>query len=157
MARYLLVAHQTADSPELRSKVLELVRRDAEAEFVLLVPATPVGYLLELAGEGRSALAVARKRAQRARELLVEAGARVTATRIGSYDPLRAIEDELHYERYDALVISTLPAGLSRWLRMNLPTRLTRRFPELEIVHVVAQPAAAGPRAGQRRAPSSSP
>ena len=156
MARYLLVAHQTADSPELRSKVLDLVRRDAEAEFVLLVPATPVGYLLELAGEGRSALAVARKRAQRARELLVEAGARVTATRIGSYDPLQAVEDELRYESYDAVVVSTLPAGLSRWLRMNLPTRLSRRFPQLEIVHVVAHSAAARARPAQRPAPSSS-
>ena len=156
MARYLLVAHQTADSPELRSKVLDLVRRDAEAEFVLLVPATPVGYLLELGGESRSALAVARKRAQRARELLVEAGARVTATRIGSYDPLQAVEDELRYERYDALVVSTLPAGLSRWLRMNLPTRLSRRFPQLEIVHVVAQPAGRGARAAQRPAADSS-
>jgi hypothetical protein len=156
MARYLLVAHQTADSPELRSKVLDLVRRDAEAEFVLLVPATPVGYLHELAGERRSALVVARERAQRARELLVEAGARVTATRIGSYDPLQAVADELRYQRYDGLVISTLPAGLSRWLRMNLPTRLARRFPQLEIVHVVAQPTAASARAPRRPAADSS-
>jgi hypothetical protein len=142
-ARYLLVAHQTADSPELRAKVVDIVREDPDAEFVLLVPATPLGYLteLELGGERRSALLVARERAQRARDLLLRAGARVAATRIGSHDPIRAVEDELRYERYQAVVISTLPAGLSRWLRLNLPTRVARRFPEVNVLHVVAQPA----------------
>lgn len=142
--RYLLVAHQTADSPELTNQVLELVRRDPEAEFVLLVPATPVGYLAEIGGEGRSALVIARRRAQRARDFLSKAGARVIATRIGSHDPLQAVEDELRYQSYQAVLISTLPPGVSRWLRLNLPTRVARRFPDVEVLHVIAQPASRG-------------
>ena len=46
MALYLVVAHQTAASPELLEKLKEIDAEDADAEFVLLVPATPVGHLL---------------------------------------------------------------------------------------------------------------
>ena len=42
MARYLVVAHQTVTSPELLKVVRGVRDQDAEAEFVLLVPATPV-------------------------------------------------------------------------------------------------------------------
>ena len=63
MGRYLLVAHQTADSPELRGRVLELVRQDPAAEFVLLVPATPISVLTSVGGENRTAVGLARSRA----------------------------------------------------------------------------------------------
>jgi len=43
MGPHLLVAHQTASSPELHSRVLRLLGDDPAAEFVLLVPATPIG------------------------------------------------------------------------------------------------------------------
>ena len=43
MGRYLLAARQTADSAALRSRVIELLQADPAAEFVLLVPATPIG------------------------------------------------------------------------------------------------------------------
>ena len=41
MARYLVVAHQTVTSPELLKVVRGVRDQDADAEFVLLVPATP--------------------------------------------------------------------------------------------------------------------
>lgn len=41
MARYLVVAHRTAKSPELAAKLKELLAQDPEARFVLLVPAVP--------------------------------------------------------------------------------------------------------------------
>jgi hypothetical protein len=145
MAQYLLVAHQTADSPELRSQVVTLIHEDPAAEFVLLVPATPVALLQAVGGEARSAVGVARQRARRARTLLESAGARVAATRIGSYDPLVAVEDELRSGHYDAVVVSTLPPGVSRWLRMDLPARVGRRFPKVRVIHVVAQTTLASP------------
>jgi len=148
VARVLLVAHQTADSPELREKVLELVRDDPQAEFVLLVPATQLGYLLELEEDAHgSPLTQARARARRARDFLAGAGVRLAATRIGSYDPLLAIEDELRADIYTAVVICTLPHGLSRWLRMDLPAQVSRRHPRLEVLHVIA-------RGSRRKAPS---
>jgi hypothetical protein len=146
MARYLLVAHQTAESQELREQVAALVQEDRGAEFVLLVPATPVGLLTAVGGEGRSAVQVARWRGARARSLLEEVGARVTAVRIGSYDPLVAVEEELRAGDYSAVVISTLPRGLSRWIRMDLPTKVARRFPGIKLVHVTSQPTIAAAR-----------
>lgn len=140
MARYLLVAHQTADSPELEAKVLGLARDDPEAEFVLVVPATQIGYLLELEkGASGSPLTQARLRARRARDSLSQAGVPLTATRIGHYDPLTAIEEELRSGSYKAVVICTLPHGLSRWLRMDLPAQVSRRYPKLKVMHVMAR------------------
>jgi len=143
MARYLLVAHQTADSPELRSRVGDLLKEDQAAEFVLLVPATPVGLLPAIGGEGRTSVEVARWRASRARSLLEQAGARMTAALVGNYNPVVAVEEELRNRNYDGVIISTLPPGLSRWLRLDLPAQIARRFPRLRIIHVVAQPTVA--------------
>ena len=47
MPRYLVLANQTAASPELTNAVREIVGKDADTEFVLLVPATPVEDLLD--------------------------------------------------------------------------------------------------------------
>jgi hypothetical protein len=110
MGRYLLVAHETADSSELSSEVAELFHEDPAAEFVLLVLATPIGLLQAVGGESRTAIELARLRARRARSLLEEVGVRVTAARIGNSDPHLAVEEEVHSGNYDA-VISTLPPG----------------------------------------------
>lgn len=139
MGRYLLVAHQTAASLELRSQVVELLQEDPAAEFVLLVPATPIGLLEAVGGESRTATEVARSRARLARSLLRDVGAKVTAAQIGDYDPLVAIEEELRSSNYDAVVISTLPPHVSRWLRLDLPARVARRFPQIRVIHVVAR------------------
>jgi hypothetical protein len=146
MARYLIVAHQTAESEELLAAARELAREDEGAEFVLLVPATPVGNLL-VWEEGATA-AVAARRAASARVRMEAQGLRVTDARTGDSDPMAAIADELHAgHRYDMLVVSTLPAGVSRWLRMDLLSRVRRNFPGHRVVHVEAeapQPAARG-------------
>ncbi len=54
MAQYLMVAHQTAGSPAMVSKARQLAVEDPNAEFVLLVPATPIPHLLTwVEGESR--------------------------------------------------------------------------------------------------------
>ena len=50
MPRYLILANQTAASPELTSVIREIIAKDADTEFVLLVPATPVEDLLDWQG-----------------------------------------------------------------------------------------------------------
>jgi hypothetical protein len=47
---------------------------------------------------------------------------------IGDPEPLTAIEDALADQRFDEIIISTLPSGISHWLRMDLPQRAERRF-----------------------------
>lgn len=43
---------------------------------------------------------------------------------VGEHDPLRAVRDFLADHTCDEIVVSTLPAGLSRWLHQDLPHRL---------------------------------
>src|SRR5438128_9498597 len=122
MARYLVVAHQTAQSQELLDRLRELYESDRRAEFVLLVPATPVGYLLTW--EEGEAVQLAQQRAELALATLRIAGIPVHESYIGDPSPLQAIEDDLHRRRrYAAVIICTLPPGLSQWLQTDLPTQ----------------------------------
>jgi hypothetical protein len=139
MAKYLVVAHQTAESPELRESLAGVARDDPEAEFVLLVPATPVSHLL-IWEEGETRW-VAERTATRAGERLRAAGLRVVAARVGDASPHEAIADAVRADPgYRSLIISTFPPGVSRWLRMDPMSRIERRFPGWPVRHVVAQP-----------------
>ena len=144
MATYLLVGHQTAESEELLAAATRLHEEDAEASFVLLVPATPVSALLTW--DRDETAEVARKKAVSARERLVKHGLRVIEARTGDQNPVAAINDELleGRHRYSSIVLSTLPPGLSRWLSMDVVSRVRRSFPDLEVIHVVG----AAPRTG---------
>jgi hypothetical protein len=81
MSRYLVVAHQTALSPDLQRKVRALIAEDSAAEFAVLVPETP-GVPLTWEGE---TVDVAAQRAEASKTLLEEtAGARVFRTAVGA-------------------------------------------------------------------------
>ena len=138
MARYLLVAHQTAERPELVDAARELAAQDPHARFTLLVPATPVGDLLTWEeGETKE---VARARAQSAAALLQGHGLNLVGVRVGDADPVLAVDDEfLAGRRYDSIIISTLPPGISRWIKMDVVSRLKRKRPKLQVVHVTAK------------------
>jgi hypothetical protein len=139
VARYLIVAHQTVGSPELRERVLAVSREDPVAEFTVLVPATPPSNLL--VWEEGDAKEIARQRAEESQRSLTQAGLKVDAARVGDHEPLQAIGDELEARSgYEAIVISTFPAGVSRWLKMDLVSRARRSFPQQRIIHVVSQP-----------------
>ena len=141
MAMYLLVAYQTAQSPQLLAASQELSRGDSSAGFVLLVPATPVGDLL-VKEEGDS-VGIARRQAASARAWLEDAGVRMADAKVGTADPLQAISDEMESgQLYAAIVISTLPQGLSQWLRLDLVSQVRRRFPNVRVEHVISELAA---------------
>jgi hypothetical protein len=142
MARYLIVAYQTAGSPELAERVRSLAAEDPQAEFTLLVPATPASHLHTWEeGEARQ---LALRRGTEAAAALSAAGATIGAVRVGSHRPLDAVSDELYWHGgYAAIVVSTFPPGLSRWLKGELPNQLRRRT-RLPVHHVVAAPASAG-------------
>ncbi|MFQ6020298.1 MAG: hypothetical protein ACE5KW_06035 [Dehalococcoidia bacterium] len=137
MARYLVVADQTATSPELLRGVRALATGDTTAEFVLLVPATPFQRLFTW--DERETRRLARERAEIARARLEEIGAKIIAARVGDASPLLAIADEMReHTGYDAIIISTFPPGVSRWLRLDLPCRIKRQY-SIPVIHVVAQ------------------
>ena len=136
MPRILILANQTASSPELTDAVREIIKKEAATEFVLLVPATPVEDLLDW--QDGDSEAVAKRTAQTAREHLEGVGAKIIRTEVGDPSPVKAIEDELqrHEETYHGILISTLPLQRSRWVALDQPRRIERRF-KLPVTHVV--------------------
>ena len=113
MASYLLVANETAESQELLDAVSLIHAQDPGAEFVIVVPATPLNFLQQFEGTAKSARGLAAQRAQSTRQKLESFGIRIRSTRVANWDPYIAIEEELANEKYEAIVVSTLPPGLA--------------------------------------------
>lgn len=134
--KVLVVANRTVDSPEL---IAALRQRAAHspARFTLLVPAVPHG--LAWAADMKAGGPEAAPRAEVGARRMRMAGLEVEAAIVGDPDPLAAVGDALRAEEFDELVVSTLPRGVSRWLRMSLPHRL-RRMTDLPVLHVTAHP-----------------
>src|ERR1041385_1734484 len=136
MPRYLILANQTASSSELLSAVQKLIQQHHDSDFVLLVPATAGADLLDWQeGDDQT---IAKRTAQAAKEALAGAGANIIRAEVGDPSPVKAIEDELtkHSEKYEAIIISTLPLQRSRWVALDQPRRIERRF-KLPVIHVV--------------------
>ena len=140
MTRYLVVAHETVTNPELLKQLRAVREQEGEAEFVLLVPATPVRHLLFRRGDERNADVAARKLADRARTLFAKRGVPLSDVRVGAPDPMEAIDGEVELNPgYAGFIISTLPEEKSRWLRMDLPRAVGAKY-GLPVYHVVAAP-----------------
>jgi hypothetical protein len=122
MRRYLVVANQTLAGEPLVSRIRELSRAGPCA-FFLVVPATPPGDHLWTEGEARAA----------ARARLDEA--RIRLSGLGD-----AIRDR---GPFDEIVLSTLPPGLSKWLKLDLPHRVSASF-AIPMTHVVGEPTHVG-------------
>jgi len=134
--RILVVANRTADAPELIAALRQRATR-TPTRFTLLVPAVPHGLAWAADMKAGGSEAAARAEAGVARMRL--SGLEVDAALVGDPDPLAATGDVLDSGTFDEVVVSTLPRGVSRWLRLSLPHRL-RRLTDLPVVHVTAHP-----------------
>jgi hypothetical protein len=134
MTRYLVVANQTLGAAHLLER-LRAATAGRDASFYLVVPATPPleGFTWT---EGQ-ARALASLRLRTALGRFHHAGLDV-AGEVGDPDPMLAVEDALRHRRCDVIVLSTLPVGISRWLRVDLPQRMRGTFPQ-PVVHVVIE------------------
>jgi hypothetical protein len=111
--RVLVVAHRTAATPRLLDEVRARARR-SPCSFTLLVPRP---YWDPQTEEAATTLELALP-------LLDEAaGGHVEGT-IGDTDPFAAVEQEVERGGFDEIIISTLPARVSHWLRRDLPHRV---------------------------------
>ena len=137
MAKYLVVAHQTVTNPLLLKKLRHLRREDPAAEFTLLVPATLIHHLIFWKGNHREATTVASELAAKARKMFQEQSLPLIETRVGSENPMDAIDSELAaHPDYAGIVISTLGQERSRWLLLDLPTQTETKYP-VPVYHVV--------------------
>jgi hypothetical protein len=111
-ARILVVAHRTAATPRLLDEVRARARR-SPCNFTLLVPRP---YWDPDTEEAASTLELALP-------LLDEAAGGHVDGAIGDSDPFAAVKLEVERGGFDEIIISTLPARVSRWLHLDLPRR----------------------------------
>ena len=152
--RILIVAHQTADSPELREAV---ARRAAQgdAKFTLFVPALAHGLhqVMNPEEHGRDE---AQSRLDEALPVLSEAAGEPVDGMIGSHEVFVAVQDALNLDEFDEVIVSMLPARISKWLHLDLPHRVRALgVPVTEVVGPDASGIGARRRAAKMdRAPS---
>jgi hypothetical protein len=121
-ARVLVVAHKTAATQALADAVRERAQK-GPATFTLLVPKAVHG-ITRVADPEDAPDDEARDVMSLAIPLLEEAaGGRVEGL-VGVSSPLDAIQDAVNIHGFDEIIISTLPSRVSRWLHLDLPSKL---------------------------------
>lgn len=141
MRRYLVVANQTLGGAHL-ADIVEERMAEGPCMFHLVVPATPpTDHLTWTEGEANQ---VASERLERTIVWFRDLGADVDGE-VGDARPMLAIGDAMRDGDFDEIIISTLPAGVSRWLNQDLPHRAQRRF-KVPVTHLIGEPATASSR-----------
>lgn len=121
-SRVLVVAHKTAATKPLLDAVRERANR-GPCQFTLLVPNATHGLHKvvdpedQAAGEARSVL-------DRALPLLEQAVGTPVRGLVGDPDPIAAVHDAINLHGFDEVIVSTLSAKISRWLRLDLPSKV---------------------------------
>lgn len=138
MRRYLVVAHQTLSSPEL----LEAMKAKAAEEdtaFHLLVPiyhGEP--GLTWTEGHDR---AMAQRRLDEAQLRMTAEGLNVVGE-VGDDSPIDSVDEVLRregQESFAGIIVSTLPRNISKWLKVDAPSRI-RRKTTLPVAHLIGHP-----------------
>jgi hypothetical protein len=141
-ARVLVVAHRTAATPALLDAVAARAAA-GPARFTLLVPRIAHGLQRVIDPEDTDD-----SEAQMVLELalpLLEkaAGAHVDGL-VGDAIAIDAVQDAVNIHGFDEIIISTLPARVSRWLHSDLPRKIAGLG--LPVTTVTAQGARASAR-----------
>jgi hypothetical protein len=138
MRRYLVIANRTLCEQHLLDEVHRRRLADPGCRFHLIVPAShPTSAVTE-----EQCWHEAEHRLAEALDLLAVAGISATGE-VGDANPVYAVGDVLLRElgRFDEIILSTLPVGMSKWLSQNMIRRL-KRSTGLPVTHVIAEVAA---------------
>lgn len=123
----LVIANVTATSHELVDALKARAQREP-VSFTLIIPATHTA-----GGHAAAAQELAA-----AVERMRDAGVEVEGS-VADADPFVAVAEAWDPKRYDEIILSTLPTGVSRWLQADLPRRVAKLTGAL-VTHVVSQP-----------------
>jgi hypothetical protein len=135
MYRILVVANETLEGAHLVEEVDARIRREGECAVHIVVPASHSGSWTWTEGEAR---ARAQGRLDDGLIQFKELGAEVTGE-VGDPSPVLAVSDALLNQHYDEIIFSTLPLGVSRWLKQDAVSRISRSHPAIALTHVVAE------------------
>ena len=144
MRRYLVVANQTLGGKELREEIRRRVEA-GDSSFYVVVPNTRAAYYHAVPAAGglvpmpsmatgyggpdtdEEATEEARERLSRMLADLTQLGVQAEG-RLGSANPLEAIEQALRDHEVDEVIVATLPKRVSRWLGSDVPHQVERRY-----------------------------
>lgn len=144
--RVLIVAHKTAATAPL----LEAVHARAQqgpCTFTLLVPNPARGLHKVVDPEDQSANE-AREVLDHALPALSEAAGTSVEGILGDADPMAAVQDAINLLGFDEVIVSTLSPRLSRWLRLDLPSKVAGLGLPVTTVTPTDEPRQTGSAAG---------
>ncbi len=121
-ARVLVVAHKTAATQPLLDAVRERAKR-GPATFTLLVP-NPAHGLHKVVDPEDQQASEAQTVINEAIPALSEAAGAPVEGIVGDADPVAAVHDAINLRGFDEVIVSTLPVRLSRWLKLDLPSKV---------------------------------
>ncbi len=121
--RVLVVAHKTAATPPLLDVVRERATRGS-CTFTLLVPNTTHGLHKVVDAQDQDAAEAQGVLDGALPKLSDAAGAPVEGV-VGDPDPVAAVHDAINLRGFDEIIISTLSPRLSRWLKLDLPSKVS--------------------------------
>jgi hypothetical protein len=133
MPKVLVLANETIGGEKLLDAIRERAGRGDDVSFHVVVPqARPRFGNVVYDDVVRDSAQV---RVDLALEFMSNEGIKGTGE-VGDQDPMNAAKDAIAAEGIDEIIISTLPAESSGWLRRDLPERLQEET-GLEVTHVV--------------------
>jgi hypothetical protein len=144
MPTILLVANKTLVAEEVSQFVKARMLADDATRFTLLVPATANtpdrsalvlgAFARDVPRQGAAHREVESHDFEHARHRLdfgLDALRLLGATAdglVGHPNPTKAISEVLERRQFDEVVVFTLPKGISRWLHLDLPHQIKRKF-----------------------------
>jgi hypothetical protein len=121
--RVLVVAHKTAATQPLLDAVRDRASR-GPCIFTLLVPNATHGLHKVVDPEDQGA-SEAQAVLDQALPALSEAVGSNVRGMLGDPDPVAAVHDAINLQGFDEVIISTLSPRISRWLRLDLPSKVS--------------------------------
>ncbi len=146
MNKVLVVANRTLCDQHLLDEINRR-RSEGTVSFHVLVPAAVSPWRWAVAGPDAISWAAvdadldpfAEAEARLAALLDILAVAGVAATgEVCDANPVAAVEKIVRERPFDEVIVSTLPQGISRWLRGDVPDRIRSRT-GLPVTHVVPE------------------
>jgi len=120
--RVLVVANKTAATPALVDAVRERAAK-GPCTFTLLVPNIAHG-LHKVVDPGQQGSEEVDATIELAVPVLEQAAGGPVEGVVGVSEPISAIHDAVNMRGFDEIILSTLPRRVSRWLKMDLPSKV---------------------------------